>query len=167
MSEYPFDVGRTEAEIAFLRQLERLHESHGAHAAFDAWTMYPPLVVTVTISDPEHNCILRTLRIDFDGSSLVGGNDPSHQIDPQLDPDDPDHFEMRTQLAAERFADVAFSWFSDQADRPIDRQEWREGSRTWRRWVLADTGRPLVAQGFGPPDKNPDQVVRLQAMGAP
>lgn len=160
VDNYPWDVGRSETERAFLLQLERLCVGSGL---IDAWTYYPQLVVTLSINDPEHNVILRTLRIDFDGQSLAGGNDPSHQIaDPALNAEDPDYFELKDQLTPGQFAERAFDWFRHQADRPIDRLEWEGTHHRWLRWALADEdGRPLGAQYRNRPDRPADRVVRL------
>ena len=159
MDNYPWDVGRSDAERAFLRQLEQLCIDNWP---FDAWTHYPQLVVTLAVTDPEHNAILRTLRIDFDGQSLAGGNDPSGQIDPKLNPEDPDYFELDDRLTPPQFAERALDWFHHEASRPIDRQEWDGTDDGWLLWVLADEEeRPLVAQYHNRPDRPPDRVVRL------
>ena len=160
MENYPWDAGRSDAERAFLRQIEHLCTDK---SPFDAWINYWQLVVILSISDPEHNVILRTVRVDFDGQSLAGGNDPTHQIAPNLDPEDPDYFELRDQLTPAQFAERAFDWFHHEAIRPIDRQEWDGADHGWLLWVLADgEGRPLVAQYFDQPDRPPDRVVRLR-----
>lgn len=111
---YPWDVGRTEDERTFLR---RLKQQVNARAPFDAWTFHPQLVVTVSISDPDQRVVLRTLRVDFDGSSLTGGNDPSHQMtearlnpgDPY--PEDPDYFELLGADSVPEVAQHALAWF--------------------------------------------------------
>lgn len=156
--DYPWDVGRTDPERAFLAQLRQL-SSDRAH--FDVWTFYPQLVVTLTIADRDHNVILRTLRVDFD-EGLRGGNDPSHQIDPDLDPADPDYFERSHLGSAAASAEYAFEWFRQQAQRPIDRSEWSDPGRVWLRWAIAeDPEKSLVAQGFNLPERPADRIVRL------
>ncbi len=157
--DYPWDVGRSDPERAFLA---RLRELSNRRALFDAWTFYPQLVVTLTISDPEHKAVLRTLRVDFDGVVLRGGNDPSHQIDPSMDRADPDYFERPVESSDAQSAKYAFDWFRQQSSRPIDRLEWADEESTWLRWNIAEVSEtPLVASGLKPPNRAPDRVVRL------
>ncbi len=157
--DYPWDAGRTDQERRFLA---RLRELANGRALFDAWDLYPQLVVTLTVDDPEENVIVRTLRVDYDGSSLRGGEDPSSQIDPELDSSDPDYFELTGYASPEALASQAFDWFSRQGRRPIDRREWFGPDHTWLEWVMLEpVEKPLVARYFGRPDRPPDHVVRL------
>ena len=159
IDNYPWDTGRSDTERAFLARLEHLC---AGPIPIDAWTYYPQLVVTLSISDSQHRVIVRTLRVDFSGASLAGGDDPSGQIDPDLDSESPDYFVVAEHLAPSAFADLAFEWFRREADRPIDRLEWDESDNTWYRWQLADQdGRPLVGQYGNLPDRPPDRVVRI------
>ena len=157
---YPWDVGRSDAELDFLDELRELSQ-HRAH--FDAWDYYPQLVVTLTIADLDlrEPVILRTLRVDFSANTLAGGNDRAHQIDPLLDPTDPDFFE-RQGLRPREAAGEAFRWFRQEALRPIERREWR-GRDLWRQWVLTEIPeKPLADSGSGRPARPPDQVTRLE-----
>jgi hypothetical protein len=103
----------------------------------------------VTVTDPDDKLVLRTLRVDFNGCGFVAGNDPSHQISDDLDPEDPDRLESPDGLKPEELADLAMAWLRAQAHRPIDRQEWDENAGGWRRWVLADTGQALALREAG------------------
>lgn len=157
--DYPWDVGRTEAEREFLGCLRSLSNDR---AHFDAWAFHPQLVVTLTIGDMEHNVVIRTLRVDFDGSSVRGGEDPSGQIDSDLIDGAPDYFALSGQRSISDLARQAFDWFALQGRRPIDRQEWIGPDHTWLRWVLVEpVERPLVAQYPNRPERPPDRVVRL------
>ena len=157
MDNYPWDVGRSETERAFLGRLEQLASGR---LPIDTWTFYPQLVVTVSIGEDRE--LVRTLRVDFAGDSLKGGEDPSGQIDPELDSEAPDYFEVTEPLTPSGFAERAFDWFLRQAIRPIDRLEWTGVDHTWVRWKLADEGRTLVGRYRDLPDRPPDRVVRLK-----
>lgn len=157
--DYPWDLGRDEPERAFLRRLAKRSSGRGL---FDAWTFYDQLVVTLTVRDDTG--VLRTLRVDFDGEHLVGGNDPSHQItESQLDKNDPDHFEVDGAGSPQELADRAYEWFRREAARPIDRHEWDGEEHGWFLWVLADAARPLSARYLNRPDRPPDRVIRLES----
>jgi hypothetical protein len=162
--------GRSDAERRFLGRLTVLQPPY-----CEVWTWALELIVTVTVADPDENLVLRTLRVDFGGLGFVAGNDPSGQITDDLDPEDPDRFESPGGLEPEELADIAMGWLREQANRPIDRQEWDENAGAWRRWVLADTGQalalrqadgvPFAAGGawekVSSPSGAPDRVVRI------
>lgn len=165
--DYPWDVGRSEDERMFLLELRRLANDT---ALFDAWTLHPQLVVTLSIGDPVEKAILRTLRVDFDGRSLVGGNDRSHQItESELNPGPPypedlDYFELPGEFTPPELAQRAFDWFQRQASRPIDRLEWDGPEHGWTVWSLADPGgEELVARYTNRPGRPPDRVIRLKS----
>jgi len=100
--------------------------------------------------------------VDFDGTGLTAGNDPSHQItEAHLDPDDPDYFRVFGPLPPDVLADHAYEWFQRGASRPIERREWDGTEHVWLEWVLADVDRLLSAKYQGRPDRPPDRVVRL------
>jgi len=164
--DYPWDVGRSEDECEFLGALKHLHNCSGL---FDAWTLHPQLLVTLDIVDPDQRGVLRTLRVDFDGHSLVGGNDPSHQMtESELNPGDPysedlDYFELRGDFTPTELAEHAFDWFKRQASRPIDRLEWDGPEHVWTLWSLADSGEALSARYTNRPDRPPDRAIRLKS----
>ncbi len=163
VDDYPWDVGRTESEEAFLRRLETRYRAGRLPALLDAWTHFTQLVVTLDVSDPDEHAILRTLRVDFDGQHLVGGNDPTHQMtEVALNHDDPDFFRLDGPLTAEEFADHAYDWFRQQGQRPIDRHEWDGPEHGWVEWVLTDVGRAFSGRYLGRPDRAPDRVIRVK-----
>lgn len=162
------ELGRDDAERRFLGRLTELQPPY-----CDVWLFSPELIVTVSIFEKE-SPVLRTLRVDFDGGSFVAGNDPSHQISGDLDPDDPDRIESLKGLGPEELAEAAMAWFRAQAARPIERHEWGPERGCWQRWVLVDTGQALTvrreggiawtaggAWGDSIPSTPPDRVVRL------
>jgi hypothetical protein len=161
--------GRDGEERRFLRRLTLLQPPF-----CEVWTGWPQLVVSVTVADDDENLVLRTLRVDYDGNGFVAGNDPSHQITDELDPDDPDRLESPSGLDPEELAELAMAWLRAQAARPIERQEWDEDDGGWRRWVLTDTGQALTIRRVGGvafaasgpwaaslPRRAPDRVERL------
>ena len=126
----------------------------------DVWYGRRQLVTSVDVSDDGRSVIVRTLRVDYDGEQLWGGNDPTHQLVGELDPADPDWFELSDCLSPEDCAEAAAEFFTRQVARPIDRAEWVLGSTVKCRWTLSDVGRGLVTQGgilAGPPTR----VVRI------
>lgn len=154
--DHAWGVGRTECEQAIPK---RLRDLSNGRSLFDVWTFFDRLVVTVCVIDTG---VLRTLRVDFDGTSLTAGNDPGHQItEADLDPEDPDYLRVQGPLGPRELADRAYDWFRREASRPIDRQEWDGDDHGWRLWVLADVNRLLSAQYTGCPDRPPDRVIRL------
>ena len=136
--------GRTAAERRFLGRLSQLQPPFCYVS-----TGWPQLVVLVSVDDNEENLALRTLRVDFYGKRFVAGNDPGHQLTDELDPDDPDRLQSPDGLNPEELAEAAMGWLREQAERPIERQEWDENDGGWRRWVLADTGEALVVRRVG------------------
>lgn len=150
MTDLLDEEGRNEAERRFLRVLV------GVAPGFDVWTYYPQLVTTVVVCDPDTPVVLRTLRVDFDGTSIRCGHDPSGQIDPAMASNDPDGYECRDALTPEQFAEVAGEWFWRQFRRPIDRYEWRgRDPEVGPYWVLADCDRGLVVGGRRPLSLDP------------
>lgn len=168
-SDLAEDVGRNEVERRFLRRLTSLQPPE-----FDVWTDWPQLVVTVDVVDGEENLVLRTLRVDFDGTRIVAGNDPTHQVTDDLDPGDPDRLESPAGLSPEALAQTVAAWLRAQVARPVERQEWIHGDACLQRWVLVDTGNVLTlrkrdgvawaaggAWGDPTPPRPPDRAVRL------
>ena len=151
MTDLLDEEGRNEAERRFLRVLV------GVAPGFDVWTYYPQLVTTVVVCDPDTPVVLRTLRVDFDGTSIRCGHDPRGQIDPAMASNDPDGYECRDALTPEQFAEVAGEWFWRQFRRPIDRYEWRgrvELTRFPGHLILG------VVPGEGGPDGSSSEVPR-------
>lgn len=153
------EQGRTDLERRFLETFRNVL----GHAPIDIWDDYEQLVVTVTIVDPDERLVLRTLRVDYDGRAIWGGNDPDHQIDPALDPDDPEYFRVEA-VTPERAAEVAADFFRRESCRPIDRLEWDGPDRRQFHWVLADVGLPLVGKKPGLTGRTPDRTIRLPSL---
>ncbi len=167
--EYTPEHGRTDAERRFLARLAQLQPPY-----YDVWNDRAELVVAVSIMDTDKNTVIRTLRVDFDGAAIVAGNDPTHQLSDDLDPDDPDRFVSGLDASPDDLADKAMAWFRKQAERPIERREWEQDDRHWVCWVLADVDRRLVCSStggpayvaglpwaFDPPHRPPDRIVTL------
>jgi len=149
--------GRNETERRFLT---RLH-ARTTPLYIDVWVDRPQLVTSVDVSDRAHPSVLRTLRVDFDGAHLWGGEDPTKQLVGELDPTRPDSFERSDAALPEAYAEIAASFFLDQLKRPIDREEWKVGKTVLCRWTLADVGRGLVST-LGIPKRPPDRVIRVR-----
>ena len=129
----------TEAEERFLTVLRARAEAWNAldigRDHTQAWPDNDPFCIHVDLSDPSHNLIYGTLRIDFDGARLVGGWSDSQLVHP-IDPAEPDSFETSAFASAEEAAVMAGRWLEAQLCRPIERRE----SLLWEvSWVLADT----------------------------
>jgi hypothetical protein len=147
------------------REREFIEALHGRAKAgrwyADSWPRADRVIVTVDICDPDRNCVLRMLRIDFTGRAVAFGPDETYQLVTDLDPRRPGVFIVEGRPEAE-LADAAGDWLEREMDRAIERQEW-DGPGFWRRlWVLADTGERLVVSdsanniqrpGLGPPDR--------------
>jgi len=148
-------AGRDELERRFLTRLRA-----AVHPiTIDTWVDRPQLVTSLDINDDARKTVLRTLRVDFDGARIWGGNDPTGQLASELDPDDPDWFERGDCSTPEECAETAAAFFKKQLERPIDREEWDVGTLLQCRWTLADRGRGLLTTGI--PDRPPDRVVRV------
>lgn len=163
------EAGRSDVEERFLTRLERVSPGLGDVYLWPGF----PLITTWCVWEPS-SPLLRTLRVDFDGARLRGGNDPNHHMDLDLDQSDPDYFEVVAGESPEWAAATAAKWFQRQLDRAIDRHEW-DGTR-YQQWVLTDTQKVLCSRiaggpGWQPggawdsshphPDRSPDLVVRV------
>jgi len=155
-----FDITecRNERERAFIEALHARAVSGGWCA--DWWPRTDRLMLSVSPIDPDHNLVLRTLRIDFDGSAVQFGPDETHQFATDLDSARAGVYERSGQPVTE-LADAAADWLERELRRPIVRQEWHRPEFWRRQWVLADTGERLVwsdsanakeRPGLGPPD---------------
>lgn len=157
---FDLDECNSESEREFIEALHRRSETGGWLP--DTWVWDDRVVVAYCPCDgePEYNCILRTLRVDFDGAAVRFGPDETHQFATDLDPARPGVTVLSGRPVAE-LADAAADWLEREMRRPIMRHEWdRLDSRgvAPRLWVLADTGEGIVARGqrlsdFGPPDR--------------
>jgi hypothetical protein len=147
-------AGRTDAERRFLAVLRERAESW---AALDldpqdtqAWTDREPLYVHVDLTDPSHELILGTLRVEFDGRRVVGGWSDG-QLVHDLDPAAPDAFDTPAHESPETAAELAAGWLESQLRRPVERRDWRRGNVViYREWILADSERALTSQAATP-----------------
>jgi hypothetical protein len=155
---FDLDECNNERERDFI---ESLHAHAGAGGWFaDSWAREDRLVLSVCPSDPQYNCVLRTLRVDFDGVSVSFGPDETHQFATDLDPARADVVVLSGRPPAE-LASAAATWLEKEMRRPIVRHEWNRSTFRRREWLLTDTEEVLVVsdsanirqrQGLGPPD---------------
>jgi hypothetical protein len=71
----------SEAERAFIEALHARAEASGWYA--DSWSR--PDRVVLSLCRIRRNCVVRTLRVDFDGRTLTFGDDETHQFVTDLD----------------------------------------------------------------------------------
>lgn len=158
---FDLDECNSEAERAFVEALHARAEAGGWFA--DSWRVWGDrltLSVCPCDNEPEYNCVLRTLRVDFDGTVVRFGPDETHQFVTDLDPARPG-VSVLSGLPVAELAAAAADWLEREMSRPIVRQEWDrldERGVAPRLWVLADSGVGIVARGrrsadFGPPDR--------------
>lgn len=113
----------------------------------DVWLLdvERPLILCVDVCDPESKGGLRTLRVDFDGVSVIAGEDETGQMSTDLDITHPDVlFRHDVEGTPNFFATIAADWIEQELRRPIERHEWSGTYFRHCRWVLADTHTPLV-----------------------
>ena len=126
----------------------------------DSWPVPGKIIVTVDIIDAEANCVLRMLRVDFDGTALTYGRDETFQLATELDPARPDVVVVVDKPPV-RLADIAADWLEREMHRPVVRHEWHRPEFSHKIWLFADTGEHLVwsdsananRSGLGAPDK--------------
>jgi hypothetical protein len=153
------DECNTERERDFIELLHARAEAGGWFA--DSWPREDRIILSVCPCDPEYRCVLRTLRVDFDGVAVSFGPDETHQFATDLDPARPDVLVLSGRPMAE-LASAAATWLEREMRRPILRHEWNRPSFQRREWYLADTGQCLIVSdsandpqrlGLGPPDR--------------
>ena len=111
--DYPWDVGRTPDEVAFLAAFRALADPA---LDFDAWTLFDHLLVTLDISSD--GIVRETLRIDFDGA-LECGADPTLQMTEERMPlDQPGLFRVDGPLSASSGAGMAWRWLDRRLAEP-------------------------------------------------
>jgi hypothetical protein len=150
----------SDQEREFIETLHARAELGGWYA--DAWPRDDRVMLSVCSCDRDaaHNCVLRTLRTDFDGDTVSFGPDETHHFATDLDPTRPGVFVFSGGTVAE-LAAAAADWLEREMRRPILRHEWDRTDQRGvapRLWVLAETGEHIVARGllsseFGPPDR--------------
>jgi len=138
---FEIDECRGEAEREFVETLHSRAEARGWYA--DAWPRDDRLILTVDLCDPEYNCVLRMLRVDFDGSVMYSGPDETSQLVSDLNPDRADVLRMCDQSPT-LLANAAADWLEREMGRPIERLEWTRSAFRHRLWRFADTGEELL-----------------------
>jgi hypothetical protein len=107
LQETGLDDYRSQAEREFLEALHLRSQAAGWFG--EAWPQPRYLTVTVTLFAATGSTLRRTLRIDFGGSSVVVGDDPTHQLVDDMDRSRPDVFEASGQSIPE-LATFAADW---------------------------------------------------------
>jgi hypothetical protein len=165
-----FDVHecRNEAEFRFLQTLHSRAAAREWHA--DAWSRDDRLLLTVDITDHEYNTVLRTLRVDLVGSTLLAGPDETHQLTTDLDPGSANVVRIPGGTP-EVLATAAADWLEQEMARPIERWEWNRVTFRHRLWQCADTGEHLVWSDSENKKRSdlgsPDRVVALDVVLRP
>jgi hypothetical protein len=157
---FGLDDCNDDSERQFIEALHARAEVAGWFA--DGWPRDDRIIITVCPVDAEYNSVLRTLRVDFDGHSVVFGTDETHQLVTDLDPSRPG-VELLRARPIQDLASAAADWLEREMKRPIVRHEWNRKDFTRRLWVLADTQEGLVVSdssnattrdSIGPPDRS-------------
>lgn len=154
-----FDLAecRSPAEREFIKALHARAEDGSWFA--DSWLGPGRITLTVDLIDAEVNCVLRMLRVDFDGSKLIYGRDETFQLATDLDPARPDVVVIAGMSTAD-LAIIAAGWLEQEMRRPVVRHEWHQPGFVHRKWLFADTGEHLIwsdsansrRTGLGAPD---------------
>ncbi|OJW23535.1 MAG: hypothetical protein BGO49_02795 [Planctomycetales bacterium 71-10] len=164
---FDLDECKNASEREFIELLHARAEAGGWFA--DSWPREDRFILSVCPSDPRYNCVLRTLRVDFDRVTASFGPDETHQFATDLDPARADVVALSGRSPAE-LASAAATWLEKETRRPIVRHEWDRPTFRRREWFLEDTGEGLGfsdsadigrRHGLGPPDR----VVRLDGRG--
>lgn len=113
----------------------------------DDWILfYDDNIVTVALDiyDDINHSGLRSIRIDFTETSLLVGEDETHQYVSRLNADNPNVKEYRkTEYTTTQLAKITADWLSYELSREIELREWITESFHHRRWVLVDTNRHI------------------------
>ena len=103
------------------------------------------ITLGISINDEERNCIVRDLRIDFDGSKTVMGEDETHQYVTDLIPGERGAIEYSLPGGSpEDHAQLAATWLATEMRRTIERHEWHKSLYRHTKWVMVDTGKYIV-----------------------
>jgi hypothetical protein len=102
------------------------------------------LIIAIDVCDGSQPCVLRTLRCDLhDDGRIVCGEDETCQLvgDIAVGTDGYLAFaEPAGVPASARF----IAWFEREYPRRIDRLEWDRSGVTYRKWMLAGSGRVVA-----------------------
>lgn len=148
LTDVVYDDFRNDEEREFLTVLYS-YVSASENYSFedhDFLLFYDDDVVTIAfdICDDINNSVLRSLRIDFTETSLLVGEDETHQYVSRLNADNPNVKEyQKTDYTTTQLAKIAADWLSYELSREIELREWITESFHHRRWILVDTNRPI------------------------
>ncbi len=97
-------------------------------------------LMAIDICDKSLHIILNTLRIDYDGKSVIVGFDETGQI-VELDAnnDKTDHL-RGSHISPKEFAYFAADWIEKELCRKIERHEWSKLFYRHIKWIYPDTG---------------------------
>lgn len=159
---FDLDECNNELERQFAESIHTRAEIGGWYA--DTWPCDDRFMLSIDVSDkdPLYNCVLRTLRVDFDGATVMFGTDETGQFATDLDPARCG-VSVLSGLTIPELATAVADWLEREMRRPIVRHEWDTlDSRgvAPRLWVLADTNESLVYRGQRP-SCAPDRVVPI------
>ncbi len=160
---FHIETCNSETEREFIEALHARSQLDGWYP--DCWPRPNRFVLSVTISDPDEACVLRSLRVDFDGRTVYFGPDPTHQFETNFD-SQTGGVDTAEGRPIPELANIAADWLKKEMERPIARHEWDKPDARGckpKRWVLRDIGEPIGQRGmitpeFGPPDR----VVTIQ-----
>jgi hypothetical protein len=97
------------------------------------------LTVALDVSDHKQGVVLRTLRIDFDGSGVVLGYDETGALVTKLDVQNPDVKEYREfGVTPTDCANAAAEWLEVELARRIERREWNTPLFKHQEYVVVD-----------------------------
>lgn len=149
LTEVVYDDYRNNEEREFLTVLYSYvstsgnynFEDHNFYIFYDGDTM----TVAFDVVDEFENHVLRSLRVDFTQTSLLVGEDETHQYVSRLDSSNPNVKEyQKTEYTTTQLAKIAADWVSYELSREIELREWITVSFRHRLWVLTDTNQPIV-----------------------
>ena len=132
---------RSSFEAAFINALHIRAEAELWYA--DAWPRDDRLIISADVTDAEANCVLRTLRVDIFENSVIVGPDATYQLASDLDSSLPGVHRWSDEPPAV-LANRAADWLKGELSRRIERHEWFLPTFRHRKWVLADSGEPII-----------------------
>jgi hypothetical protein len=103
----------TELEREFIEALHARAVRGGWYA--DSWPRADRFLLSVTILDQLAKCVVRTLRVDFDGVAVTFGDDETHQFVTNLDPSQ--GAAVVSGLPITELADIAANWLEREMHR--------------------------------------------------
>lgn len=148
LSETVYTDYRNEEEREFLTCLysyAAIWEQYGL-SDDDFIMFYEGNTVTLAfdICDNTANVVLRAMRIDFNETNLLLGEDLTMQYVCKLDVDDSEVKEYKkAEYSTKELAEIAAKWIANELSRKIELREWITLSHRHQHYVLVDTDKPL------------------------